>query len=247
MLRTILIALSLVIFCVLSLVILAVGWIVGRFSQNAKDRMLFKVVQVYCRFLLFLAGTKVQWIGLDKIPKDGAKVFIMNHRSLFDVPLTMVMMPGPTRYVAKKEFEKTPLLSWWIRGLHCYFIDRDNVREALKTILAGIDDLKNGESVAVFPEGTRGRTEDEREMLEFHEGTFKLATKSGAPIVPVTISGASSILEAQFPKIRSRHVTVEVGDPIDTAQLSKDEKKFVGRHVRGIMMETMERNHAALQ
>ncbi len=247
MIRTILTVISLVLFCLLSLVIFAVGWLIGLFSKDVRDRLFFRSVQLYCRFLLLLSGARIQWIGLDKIPQDGPKVYIMNHRSLFDVPLTFALMPGPVRYVAKKEFEKTPLLSWWVKALHCYFIDRDNVREALKTILAGIEDLKNGESVAVFPEGTRGRNEDEREMLKFHEGTFKLATKSGAVIVPITISGASSILEEQFPRIKSRHVTVEVGDPIDPAALSGEEKKFTGRYVRGIMMETMQRNHESLR
>ena len=68
-----------------------------------------------------------------------------------------------------------PLLRTWMRRLHCLFIDRENVKEALKTILAGIDNVKNGISMCIFPEGTRNKTDDL--MLPFKEGSFKIAEK----------------------------------------------------------------------
>ena len=71
---------------------------------------------------------------------------------------------------------KVPLLRLWMRYIHCLFLDRSNVKEGLKTILAGVDELKNGHSIWIFPEGTRNRGE-EGSMLEFKEGSLKMADK----------------------------------------------------------------------
>ncbi len=246
MIRLILVVLSLILLFIFSIPASLVLWIVGRFSASKRDIAFLRIVQAYCRILLVLSGVRVQYIGRDRIPTDRSVLYIINHRSLYDIPLTLTCFPGITGYIAKSEYAGWPLLSWWIKWLHGYFLDRDNVREALKTILAGIDDLKNGQSVAVFPEGTRNKGDNECELLEFHEGTFKLSTKSGAPIIPVSICGSREILETQFPLIRSRRVIVEFGEPIDPASLTGDQKKFPGRYVRSIMMETMERNHKTL-
>ncbi len=246
MLRTVIVVLSIVLFFILSLPLFLVEWIVGKISPRARDISMLRIVQGFCRFMLWLAGTKQTVIGLENIPADRPVLYILNHRSLFDVPLTLIHCPDITGYIGKKEIAKVPVLGWWLKALHGYFLDREQVKEALKTILAGIEDLKSGQSIAVFPEGTRGREADERQVLPFHEGTFKLSTKSGALIIPVTINGSSAILEDHFPKIRSSHVIVEYGQPIDPAALDKEQKKFIGKYVREGMVETITRNHQML-
>ncbi len=245
--RSFLVLLSIIIFFIFSLPLFAIEWVIGKISPRARDISLLRISQGFCSFLLFLCGTKVEYIGREHLPREGAALYILNHRSLLDIPLTLTQFPAPTGYIAKKELAGVPVLGWWIRLLYGFFLDRSDVKAALKTILAGIENLKKGISVAVCPEGTRGRGADEREMLEFHEGTFKLATKAKVPIIPVTICGSSNILEDHFPWIQSTHAIVEFGAPIDPASLTKEESKFIGRYVRGIMMETMERNHARLE
>ena len=89
----------------------------------------------------------------------------------FDILLTYSRCPRLTGYVAKKEMEKIPLLSTWMRFVYCLFLDRENPKEGLKTILQAIDYVKQGISICIFPEGTRNKGE-ELSMLPFKEGAF---------------------------------------------------------------------------
>ena len=81
-------------------------------------------------------------------------------------------------FFAKKEMEKVPLLSTWMKRLHCLFLDRNDLKQGLKTILTAIEKVKSGISICIFPEGTRNKNEDELDMLPFHEGSFKIAAKA---------------------------------------------------------------------
>ncbi len=244
MIHLILAAISLILFFFFSILLIPVEWIVGRISPAARDNSRLRILQVYLKILLFLCAVKVTRIGWDKIPRDRPVMYAINHRGVFDIVATLAYCPSLTGYVAKKEFEKVPLLSWWIRWLHGFFLDRENLKEGLKTILAAIEEIKNGVSIAIFPEGTRNRNPDERELLEFHEGSFKIATKPGCPIVPVAICNSSKAFEEHIPFIYRTHVIVEYGDPIDTASLSRDEQKFIGKQVREIIRQMVVKNHS---
>ena len=136
-------------------------------------------------------------IGFENIP-DEPVLFIGNHRSFFDILLTYSRCPRLTGYVAKKEMEKIPLLSTWMRFVYCLFLDRKNPKEGLKTILQAIDYVKQGISICIFPEGTRNKGE-ELSMLPFKEGAFKIATKTGCAIVPISMNNTAAIFENQFP------------------------------------------------
>ena len=102
-------------------------------------------------------------------------------------------------------------------------------------ILAGIEHIKNGTSICIMPEGTRNY---EDEMLPFKEGSFKMAEKTGCPIVPIAMWKNDDILEAHFPWVKAKKVTVYYGEPIRIEELSKEEKKKVGVLVRS-KIETM--------
>lgn len=71
-----------------------------------------------------------------------------------------------------------------MRYLHCLFLDRKDIKQGLKTILTAIEKIKSGISICIFPEGTRNKNKDELELLPFHEGSFKIASKSGCAIHP---------------------------------------------------------------
>lgn len=140
------------------------------------------MVQWAFNVILFICGTKITVIGEEHVPTDVPVLYIGNHRSYFDIIITYARCPRLTGYVAKDNMEKVPLLRVWMRRLHCLFINRENVKEALKTILAGIDNIKNGISMCIFPEGTRNKSDEQ--MLPFKEGSFKMAEKTGCPIIP---------------------------------------------------------------
>ena len=125
--------------------------------------------------------------------------------------------------------------------IDCLFLDRTDNRQALKVILRAIELMKEGHSMFVFPEGTRSKTEGE--FLPFHAGSFKIATKPKAPIVPVTIVGMGDVLEDHFPKIKAARVVIEFGAPIETAQMSREELKGIGAKCREVVKEMVVKNH----
>lgn len=244
MIRFILICISVVGYLILSIPLLIIEWIIGKFNPHAKDISSLRIIQTVFRFILWLTGVKVTVIGEENVPKDQPVLYIGNHRSFFDILLTYTRCPGLTGYVAKAEMEKIPLLSNWMRYLHCLFLDRKDIKKGLQTIKEGIEKIKSGISICIFPEGTRNRSESDLELMEFHEGSFKLATRTGCPIIPIALNNTVSIFEKQFPKIRKTHVVIEYCKPIYPAELSKEDKKFIGRYTQNIILEALKRNES---
>ena len=244
MIRFILVCIVVIGYLILSIPILLVEWIIGKFSPMTKDVSSLRIIQAVFRFILWITGAKVTVIGEENVPKDTPVLYIGNHRSYFDILLTYSRCPIRTGYIAKKEMEKIPLLSTWMHYLHCLFLDRKDIKQGLKTILTAVDKVKSGISICIFPEGTRGKTPSELELGEFHNGSFKMATKTGCPIIPLSISGSRNILEAHFPKIRATHVTVTYGKPILPGELTKEEKKEIGNYTKNILLEQLKENPA---
>lgn len=239
MFRFILVCIIVVGFLILSIPILLAEWVIGKCNKRAKDISSLRIVQAVFRCVLKITGSDIHIIGHENVPNDTAVLYIGNHRSFFDILLTYVMCPDLTGYVAKKEMEPIPLLSNWMKYLHCLFLDRKDIKAGMKTILTAIDKAKNGISICIFPEGTRNKNESELEMLPFHEGSFKIATKSGCPIIPIAITNSAEIFEAHFPKIKPAKVIVEYGKPIYPDQLSKEEKKRLGAYTQDTILNML--------
>ena len=244
MIRLILALLFAILYLIIGIPVLGVEWIIAKFNKQAADLGQLRMVQWAFRVILFICGTKVTVIGEENVPKDQAVLYIGNHRSYFDIIITYARCPRLTGYIAKKDMEKVPLLRTWMRRLHCLFIDRENVKEALKTILAGIDNVKNGISMCIFPEGTRNKTEDE--MLPFKAGSLKLSEKTGCPIVPMAITNSADILENHFPKVKPTHVILQYGTPIYLDQLSADDRKHLATYTQNTVHELLADNQKYL-
>ena len=240
MIRFILVCIVVIAYLVLTIPVLLVEWIIGKFSPMTKDISSLRMVQAIFKFILWITGAKVTVIGEENVPKDQAVLYVGNHSSYFDILLTSVRAPRPTGYVAKIEMLRYPLLRNWMRNIRCTFLDRKDVKKGMKTILDNIALLKNGISVCVFPEGTRNRTS--ASLLEFHDGSLKMAEKSGCPIVPMAINNSGAIFEDHLPKIVKSHVVIEYCDPIYMEDLSKEEKRFIGKQVADIIVTHYEKN-----
>lgn len=229
MIRFILVAAFVILFLVLSIPLLIAEWIIGKYNMDLKSRSSLAIVNWAFRVCLKLAGTQITYLGEDRIPQDTAVLYVGNHRSYFDILMTYVRVPRPTGYIAKKEMLRWPLLVNWMKNLHCLFLDRDDLKEGMKTILAAIDKMKAGISICIFPEGTRNRVVDT--FLPFHAGSLKIAEKSKCPIVPMAIVNAGDIFEDHLPKIKKVKVIIEYGEPIYPDQLSREEKKQLNDRV----------------
>ncbi len=236
MIRFIVVATFVVLFLILSIPIMFVEWIIGKFNMDIKSRSSLAIVNWAFRVVKFLSGTKLIVKGLENIPRDTAVLYVGNHRSFYDIILTYPKVVRPTGYVAKKEMLKVPLLSIWMKYLHCLFLDREDIKAGLKTILEAIEMAKKGISICIFPEGTRNKVNDT--FLPFHEGSFKIATKANVPIIPMTLVNSAAIFEDHFPKIKRATVVLEYGKPIYVKDLSPEEKKSVSTVVENVIKET---------
>lgn len=244
MIRFLLVASSVILFLILFSPVLVIEWIIGKFNKEKKDYSSLRIVQNAFKFILWITGVKVTVIGEENVP-DEAVLFIGNHRSFFDILLTYSRCKRLTGYVAKKEMDRFPLLNNWMRNLYCLFLDRENPKEGLKTILTAIDYVKRGISICIFPEGTRNKGE-ELSMLPFKEGSFKIASKTGCAIVPISLNNTAEIFENHFPKIKKAHVIIEYGKPIYYKDLDKETQKHVGVYCQNLIQETINRNSAML-
>ena len=240
MIRFLLVATFVILFLVLSIPLLFIEWVIGKFNMDLKNKSSLAIVNWAFRVCLFLAGTSVTVIGEENVPKDVPVLYIGNHRSYFDILITYIRVPRPTGYIAKKEMLRYPLLSNWMKNLHCLFLDRKDIKQGLKTILTAIEKVKSGISICIFPEGTRNRVNDT--FMEFHEGSFKIAEKTGCPIIPMSINNSAQIFEDHIPKIKKAHVVLEYGKPIYPAELSKEERKHLGVYTQNIIKETYFKN-----
>lgn len=240
MIRFIALCIFLVLFLILSIPAFFVEWLIGKFNRQTRDISSLRVVQWGFSMMLKIAGTKITYIGEENIP-DEPVLYVGNHRSFFDIPITYTRCKNPTGFVSKKEMEKFPLLVTWMRYLYCLFLDRNDIRAGLKTILQAIEYVKNGVSIFIFPEGTRNKGE-ELSVLPFHEGSFKIADKTGCPIIPVSINNTNQIFEAHFPRVAKQHIIVEYGKPIYMKDLDKESKKKIGAYCHDIIEDTIKRN-----
>ena len=235
MIRFILAVTYLLLFLVLTIPLLLAEWIIGKFNPGSKDRSSKAIVGWGFRCITRLAGTNLIVRGRENIPDDTAVLYVGNHRSYFDIVLTLSAFPGVTGYVAKAEMLKWPLLNLWMMNIHCLFLDRANIKEGLKTILKGVEEVKNGISLCIFPEGTRNKVADT--LLPFHEGSFKIAEKGGVPVIPMVILNSAGVFEDHLPKIKKTTVVIEFQPPVYIDRLEKEIKKNLGSYVSGLISE----------
>ena len=240
MIRFICIVIFLVVYLTLSIPVFFVEWLIGKFNPYARDISSLRIVQWGFKVILKIAGVSATVIGEENVP-DEPVLFVGNHRSYFDILLTYSRCRRLTGYIAKKEMGRWPSLSTWMRRIYCLFLDREDPKEGLKTILTAIDHIKNGISICVFPEGTRNEGE-ELSMLPFRDGAFKIATKTGCAIVPISMNNTAEIFENHMPKVKKTHVIIEYGKPIYPDSLDKDTKRHIGDHVADIIKETIQKN-----
>ena len=191
--------------------------------------LMYRIAQGWALMVITLIGCKMSVSGRENIPRSGGVCFVSNHGSIFDILLLLAYAGRPIGFIAKKELLLIPFLNMWISVLGGLFIDRKNVRSAIRTINKGIARIKSGGAMIVFPEGHRSRGKG---LLPFHPGSLKLATQAEAVIVPV--------FEKNY-RVKAVPVTVAFGRPINTADLpAADRKLILSDQVYAVIKETLQ-------
>lgn len=240
MVRLILVAALVVLFLILASPLLLFEALLAKRNPALRDVQSRKIIQAVFRLILFVAGTELVVEGRELIPTDRAVLFVGNHRSYFDIVTSYTQMQRTTGFVAKAEMEKIPLLRGWMRQISCLFLDRKDVRAGLKTILEAIAQVKSGRSVFIFPEGTRNTSKRPEELMDFHEGSLKIAEKARCPVVPVAIYGSDHVFERHLPWICRAKVVIRFGTPLDMQALPEAYRRKPGLYVRAKIEELLQ-------
>ena len=163
------------------------------------------------RLLLALAGCRLRVVGREHMEHPGAKIFVANHTSFFDVLVAMAGLGVPYRFVSKWEVHHMPFIGTFLRKMHHLAFDRSDPEARLRQQQEIEELLRQGESVFVFPEGTFTREDGIR---QFQLGAFKAAVATGAPILPVSLRGARKFLRDETILPRPSSVTITLSPPI---------------------------------
>lgn len=202
----------------------------GKFEE--REAYIYKVTSKWAMSQLKYSGSNVIVHGEENIPKDIPVVFISNHQGNFDIPILMSYLNKPIGFIAKIETLKIPMVRTWMKYIHCVFMDRSSLRKSAAAIIEGVKIIEDGNSLVIFPEGTRSKGGP---VGEFKAGSFKLATKSKAPIVPITINGSYKIMEANKNIIKASTVEIFIHKPIETKELSKNEQENLPDLVKAVI------------
>ena len=140
----------------------------------------------------------LQVSGLENIPQENGFMLYANHQGLFDVLAIAATCDNPLGAVLKKELYDIPFLHQIAICTKSFAMDREDVRQSLTVIQNVIKEVRAGRNYLIFPEGTRSKLGNE--MLEFHSGSFRCATKSKCPIVPIALVDSFKVLDQKGSK-----------------------------------------------
>lgn len=182
----------------------------------------------WTRLLLWSAGTRVVVHGRTASADDEPYVYVANHVSWFDIPSMVHVLPH-YGFVAKRELERVPIFGSAARSVGVIYIDRENRKAAFAAYDDAAARIRNGQSVIVYPEGTRG---DDYRLRTFKKGPFVLAIRAGVPIVPVALFGTIEVNRRGSLMVFPGTVHVHLLEPVPTTGLTYDDRDRLSLVVR---------------
>lgn len=196
-----------------------------------------EILTKWMNSLVEFAGVNYIVEGKENIPDDENVLFVANHQGMFDFPAVVTCLKKPCAFIVKKEAASYPVVNHCMRLMDCIYIDRDNAREALKSLDAAAELIKNGRNVLIFPEGTRSKT---GEIGEFKNGVYKIVEKAKCKVIPILINGTRLALE-ETGNIKPADVTVKVFPPIETKDMDRKQIKGLAGEIREMFIEELEK------
>ena len=170
-------------------------FIIGLFNDKIKYIGYKKIVMYVFTILKFFSGAKIKIIGKENLVDDKETLIVANHRSIFDVIIGYSLFKKDVSFVSKIEHSKIPIFSFWMKKINCIFLDRNDLRSGFNMILKSVEYIKKGISIFIFPEGTRNKNDSPYDLLEFKDGSFKIAEKTNCLIQPIAFLNTDKIFK----------------------------------------------------
>ncbi|PLX99831.1 MAG: 1-acyl-sn-glycerol-3-phosphate acyltransferase [Desulfuromonas sp.] len=180
-----------------------------------------QVARWWGKVALWLGGVRIETTGSEHIEAHRPTIYMANHQSNFDIPILYSGLPIQFRWLAKKELFDVPFFGNAMQRAGYIPVDRGNRKRAIASMDYAADRIRQGASVIIFPEGTRS---PDGNLLSFKKGGFMLALQSGAPIVPIAISGSRDLMPKNQLRIRGGTVNLTIFPAIDTTGLTENDR-----------------------
>ena len=153
----------------------------------------WKHIQYVMKLAVNSGNLQFECHGLENIPKEDGFLLYGNHQGLFDIVAIAATCPNPLAAVMKKELKGVPFVEQIRLCTNSFLMDREDLRQSMTVINNVIKEVKAGRNYLIFPEGTRSRKGNE--LLEFHNGSFKCALKTKAPVLPVAFINSFKVMD----------------------------------------------------
>lgn len=203
-----------------------------------EKKAILQATTTWGKKLAELFGATITVYGKENLPTNGPVLYVSNHQAAADIVVLCAALDTiQFSFVTKAELAKVPLYGKWIDRVRAIFLMRDDPRSSLQSIKTGIEYLEMGFSLLVFPEGTRSRG---IKMGEFKPGAFKLATKPGVPIIPVSINGTYRTYE-DTGLMTGSPVQVMVHPAIPTKDLTREQARDLTDQVKAVIQEGLDK------
>lgn len=189
------------------------------------------------RFTFALAGLRVLVEGLEHVPAGGTYVYVCNHVSNIDPAALFWRLPERIAFVLKDSLGKIPFLGYVMKMGGFVYVRRGDSESRHRAVGDAVDRLRDGISIAIFPEGTRSR---DGSLGPFRPGSFRIALEAGVPVVPITVHGARELMPRGRVGIRPGTVHLRVAAPIAPAETSDTEgRRKLLEDVRAVMIRQL--------
>lgn len=197
----------------------------------------YRHIQYILKLAVRSGNIDLQVYGKENIPKENGFLMYGNHQGMFDILAIAASCDNPLAAVLKKELADIPFLKQIKECTKSFPMDREDIKQSMEVILNVIKEVKKGRNYLIFPEGTRSRKGNR--MLEFHSGSFKCATKTKCPVVPVALIDSFKVLDQKGCK----PVTVQIHylEPIYYEQYKDMNTTELAEMVRARIWEIVEK------
>jgi len=206
--------------------------------QNSKVKHFF--AKQIMTVPLFFTNTRTKIIGKENLPENPGFSIYVNHTSMMDIPVLMYKLDKyPVAFLSKEKILNVFAIGKWTPPLGCVMIDRENARKGAESIIKVIKNVKSGSTMVVFPEGTRSA--EIGKLIEFKPGSFKVALKSKAPLVPITIVKPLNYKKVMWPL--PKRITLVIHKPIPFEELKGMASLDLSIKVKQIIEEPLLKNN----
>jgi len=212
-------------------------------SEEKGKKIVSKLKRNFAIFVIKLTKSQVEVIYDNKENFNAFSeknlLIVSNHQSFVDIPLLLGYFPKSVGFIAKKEIRKWLIFNLWMDRAQCVFLDRKNPKNAVKSIKIAMNHIKKGNSIVVFPEGTRT---NDGSIKEFKKGSFKLATETETNIIPVSIINTYEVMNKHKFKInKNKKIKLIIGKTYIVENKTKENLTNIHKDIREIITENIKK------